>query len=57
MKLAIVRMGATESAVLAPHSDEPVSLMRSDKTTVVSGAVEILSGGVWRAAGFLFSSR
>ena len=57
MKLAIVRMGATESAVLAPHSDEPVSLMRPDKTTVVSGAVEILSGGVWRAAGFLFSSR
>jgi len=46
-----------ESAVLVPHSDEPISLTRPDTTIVVSRAVEIRSGDVWQAAGYLFSSR
>jgi hypothetical protein len=57
LKLATARTGDTErAAVLVPHSDEPVSLMRPDTTIVFSGAVEIRSGDVWRAAGCLFSS-
>jgi hypothetical protein len=56
LKLATARIWGTESAVLVLHSDEPVSLMRPDTTIVFSGAVEIRSGDVWRAAGCLFSS-
>ena len=56
MKLATAKIWGTESAVLVPHSDEPVSLMRPDTTIVFLGAVEIRSGDVWRAAGCLFSS-